>query len=204
MIGLIDYGINNLRSVEKACLHVGLPVRLVSDADSLSRAEKLILPGVGAYPAGMQALHRLGLVGPIRDAVQRGVPLLGICLGMQLLFDESEEMGLTAGLGLIPGRVVRIDAGDLPVPHMGWNQLHVRVASGLLAGIPDEAHAYFVHSYACLPAQPESVQATTEYGGELAAVVGQGNVFGIQFHPEKSQAIGLRILKNFDGTISRD
>ena len=197
MIALIDYGINNLRSVEKACQRVGMPVKLTSNPDELARAGKLILPGVGAFHAGMTALDSLGLTRPIREAAARGVPLLGICLGMQLLFDESEEMGTTAGLGLIPGRVTRMQGQGVKVPHMGWNRLSLRAPSPLLADLPDGSFAYFVHSYVCGPAEPEGILASTDHGGEFAAAVSRRNVYGIQFHPEKSQSVGLRILENF-------
>lgn len=197
MIALIDYGINNLRSVEKACERVGADVTLAAHPEAIARADKLILPGVGAYRAGMLALESRGLIEPIREAARRGVPLLGICLGMQLLFDESEEMELTRGLGVIPGRVVRIEGEGLKVPHMGWNQLRLLAPSFLLRGVPDGAYAYFVHSYAAAPAQPEAVLATVDHGAPFPAVVASGNVFGIQFHPEKSQSVGLAILRNF-------
>lgn len=197
MIALIDYGINNLRSVEKACQRVGMPVRLTANPDELARADKLILPGVGAFHAGMTALDSLGLARTIREAAARGVPILGICLGMQLLFDESEEMGTTAGLGLIPGRVTRMQGQGVKVPHMGWNRLRLRAPSPLLADLPDGSFAYFVHSYVCAPAESEGILASTDHGGEFAAAVSRRNVYGIQFHPEKSQSVGLRILENF-------
>ncbi len=203
MIVLIDYGISNLRSVQKALQHLGAEVTLTSDPEQVRRAERLILPGVGAFAAGMEGLRQRGLIEPILQSVQAGVPLLGICLGMQLLFEESEEVGQgfqpEAGLGLLAGRVVRlnVEAMGLHVPHMGWNQIHPVRESPLLRGIAPGAYAYFVHSYICAPTDPNVVLATTDYGQDFASVVGAGHMWGIQFHPEKSQRTGLRILTNF-------
>ncbi len=217
MITLIDYGIGNLRSIEKAFEHVGAGVRRTDRAEDVARAERLVLPGVGAFGACVGEVRRRGLEQPIREAVARGVPFLGVCVGMQLLFEVGEEMGLHAGLGLLPGRVVRFQgayapagAGDvgeraeaaarpLKVPHMGWNTVTPRRASALLAGVTPGAFFYFVHSYHAAPAEAADVLATTRYGVEFPAVVARGNVFGVQFHPEKSQHNGLRILKNFAG-----
>ncbi|MBI4770569.1 MAG: imidazole glycerol phosphate synthase subunit HisH, partial [Chloroflexi bacterium] len=188
MIALIDYGISNLRSVEKAFEHLGAPVTRTERPDDLRRAGRLILPGVGAFAAGMEGLRARGLVEPLRAAVRAGTPLLGICLGMQLLFEGSEEGQPVPGLGLLPGRVIRLQpAGGLPVPHMGWNQLNadcgVRNGEwGLLHGVAEGAYVYFVHSYVCLPANPGDVLATSDYGGPFASVVGRENTFGIQFH----------------------
>jgi glutamine amidotransferase len=156
----------------------------------------VVLPGVGAFGDGMAHLRARELVQPVLRQVEAGKPLLGICLGMQLLFEESEEMGQHTGLGLLPGRVVRFPEGDLKVPHIGWNQLQVR-DDPLLAGIGDGSYAYFVHSYYVAPAQGQDVLATTEYGIQFAAVVGRARVWGAQFHPEKSQEVGLRLLQNF-------
>jgi glutamine amidotransferase len=214
MIALIDYGISNLRSVHKAFEHVGRAVTLVDTPERLAQAERLILPGVGAFPAGMQGLQERGLIEPIRQAARDGKPLLGICLGMQLLFESSAEMGETAGLGLLPGHVTRItgqaasaaaeSASRIPpvtlkIPHMGWNQLDVVHDHPLVRDLAAGSYAYFVHSYAVYPDQREMVIATTDYGGPFASIVGQGNVCGLQFHPEKSQAVGLKLLKNFLG-----
>jgi glutamine amidotransferase len=210
MIALVDYGISNLRSVQKAFEHLDTAVTLVDTPARLAQADRLILPGVGAFPAGMQGLRERGLIEPIRQAAYDGKPLLGICLGMQLLFESSDEMGETRGLGLLPGRVTKIrDARDtawearpiphaaLKVPHMGWNQLEVVGHHPLLRELVSGSHAYFVHSYAVYPDQRDIVLATTDYGGPFASIVGQGNVCGLQFHPEKSQAVGLRLLRNF-------
>jgi len=198
MIALIDYGIGNIRSVEKALRHLGAPVRITRDPDEIRSADRIVFPGVGAFGDGMEAVRRLGLETPLREAIDAGTPFLGICLGMQLLFQVSEEMGEHQGLGIFPGRVVRFSEGmGLKVPQIGWNQLHRQRPHPLLEGVPDGAYVYFVHSYYCRPADPSLVLATTDYGLEYASVVGQGHVFGLQFHPEKSQAVGLRILRNF-------
>jgi len=202
-ITMLDYGGSNLRSVHKAFEAVGARVRLTADPEDVYRAARLVLPGVGAFGAGMTALRARGLDDAVAVATRSGAALLGICLGMQFLFDESEEMGRHAGLGLVPGRVVRFtsartaEGGVLKVPHMGWNEIDHDGTHALLAGVPRGAHAYFVHSYYCLPADPGNVLATADYGAPFAAVVARGNVFGIQFHPEKSQDVGLRILHNF-------
>jgi glutamine amidotransferase len=197
MITMIDYGIGNLRSVQKALEHVGARVRLTDDPKGILAAEKLVLPGVGAFGAGMAALVQRELAEAIAQGAGRGIPLLGICLGMQLLFDESEERGLHKGLGLLPGRVVRFAGEGLKVPHMGWNQIEREWDHPLLQGVKSGAHTYFVHSYYCRPARAEDVIAHTEYGERFAAIAGRTNVVGIQFHPEKSQQVGLRILRNF-------
>jgi glutamine amidotransferase len=202
-ITMIDYGGSNLRSVQKALEAVGADVRVTADPDEVRRAAKLVLPGVGAFGAGMAALRARGLDAATREAVDQGAPLLGICLGMQFLFDASDEMGRHTGLGLIPGSVTRfpadLRAGDRPlkVPHVGWNEIDHDATHPLLAGVAPGAHAYFVHSYVCVPADPSDVLARADYGGPFTAIVGRGRVLGIQFHPEKSQRVGLRILSNF-------
>ncbi len=210
MIALIDYGISNLRSVQKAFEHLDTEVTLVDTPERVAHADRLILPGVGAFPAGMKGLQERGLIEPIQQAAHAGKPLLGICLGMQLLFESSDELGETPGLGLLPGRVTRIqdasrdlqDAGSSPrpilkVPHMGWNQLDLISDHPLVRDLVSGAYAYFVHSYAAYPDQGEIVLATTDYGGPFASMVGRGKVCGLQFHPEKSQAVGLKLLRNF-------
>jgi imidazole glycerol-phosphate synthase subunit HisH len=203
-ITMIDYGGSNLRSVQKAFEAVGADVRVTADPDVVRRATKLVLPGVGAFGAGMAALRQRGLDEATIAAAGDGVPLLGICLGMQFLLDGSEEMGEHAGLGLIPGRVVRfpggVSDGDgrlLKVPHMGWNQILHDGRHALLEGVPTGAYGYFVHSYFCVPDATDCVLAETDYGGRFASIVGSGHRFGIQFHPEKSQSVGLCILRNF-------
>jgi glutamine amidotransferase len=206
-IVIVDYGVGNLRSVQKALEHVGAPAVIRSDPAAIDpavsdRPAGIVLPGVGAFGDGMAELRRRGLVAPLRCWVAAGRPLLGICLGMQLLFESSEEMGEHEGLGLLSGRVVRFPPGDLKVPHVGWNQLRLAGSSSqgqhpLLAGVADGAYAYFVHSYYAEPAEPGDVLAMTDYGLSFAAIVGRGRVWGAQFHPEKSQEVGLQLLSNF-------
>ncbi len=195
MIAIVDYGVGNLGSVTKAFRHVGAEAALTDDAAALAAADALVLPGDGAFGATMDEIRSRGLAPLLVDAARAGTPLLGICIGMQVLFEESEEHGRHQGLGLLPGRVRRLDV-PLPVPHMGWNRLRARRHHPLLDGIADGAHVYFVHSYYC-DAAPDVVVATTDHGIDFPAVVGRGNVFGVQFHPEKSQAVGLRMIANF-------
>jgi len=195
VIAIADYGIGNLGSVTKGFRHAGAETILSGDPAVLRAADALILPGDGAFAATMDEVTRRGLVPILREAVAAGKPLLGICIGMQLLFEESEEHGRHEGLGLLPGRVRRFDDG-LPVPHMGWNRLRTRRPHPLLDGMADGAYVYFVHSYFC-DAPDEVVIATSDYGRDFPAVVGRGNVLGVQFHPEKSQAVGLRMVANF-------
>ena len=200
MIAIVDYGVGNLRSVQKALERVGATAVVTSDPAALDAAQGVVLPGVGAFGDGMDHLRARRLVEPVLRQVEGGKPLLGICLGMQLLFEESEEMGLHQGLELLPGRVVRFPDSELKVPHIGWNQLRTmgsRPEMALLQDIPDGAYAYFVHSYYAAPAEPGDLLATTGYGLEFASVVGRGQVYGAQFHPEKSQDVGLQLLRNF-------
>jgi glutamine amidotransferase len=202
-IGVIDYGMGNRRSVEKALEHVGADAAVTADHDELRAADGLVLPGVGAFPQAMRNLDALGLPGLIRELVAKGVPLLGICLGMQLLFDSSEELGSTPGLGLIPGRVTRLESGGLRIPHIGWNEVQFERPSRLTAELPDAgAPFYHVHSYAARPSDPETVVGTTEYGERFATIVDRDNVFGVQFHPEKSSQDGLRMLDTFVGVCA--
>ncbi len=197
---VVDYGLGNLGSVIKGFRQVGAEVALSDDPAELLAADALVLPGDGAFGATMDEIRGRGLVEVLLQAARAGTPLLGICIGMQVLFEESEEHGRHAGLGLLPGRVRRFfgdeQEHDLPVPHMGWNRLWHRRPHALLEGLPDGAHVYFVHSYYC-DAPAEVVIATAEYGHEFAAVVGRDNVLGMQFHPEKSQAVGLKLIENF-------
>lgn len=197
MITLIDYGGSNIRSVQKAFEYVGATVRLAQTEDVVRQAEKLILPGVGAFGPAIRALKRLGLDRAISAQVKQGVPLLGICLGMQLLFDQSEEMGHYRGLGLIGGQVLRFPTNGPKVPHMGWNQISFNDGHPLLTGLKPGAYAYFVHSLYCEPADQKVTVSQTEYGRQFSAIVARENVFGIQFHPEKSQQVGLQVLSNF-------
>jgi glutamine amidotransferase len=206
MIAIVDYGMGNLGSVQKALERVGATAVVTSDPAVLDTAQGVVLPGVGAFGDAMANLRARRLLEPVLRQVKEDKPLLGICLGMQLLFDESEEMGRHRGLGLLPGQVVRFPEGTLKVPHVGWNQLRMadrRPEMALLEGIADGAHAYFVHSYYVVPGEPADVLATTEYGIAFASVVGRGTVFGAQFHPEKSQEVGLRLLGNFARLVTR-
>ena len=194
-IAIVDYGIGNLGSAAKAFRHVGAESVLSGDPDVLRKADTLVLPGDGAFGAAMDELRQRGLLPVLQEAVEQGRTLLGICVGMQLLFDHSEEHGSHRGLGLLPGRVRRFK-GELPVPHMGWNRLRRRQPHPLLEGLEDGAYVYFVHSYYC-EAKDDVVVASSDYGVDFAAIVGKGNVLGVQFHPEKSQGVGLRMIDNF-------
>jgi glutamine amidotransferase len=194
-IAIVDYGLGNLGSVQKAFRHVGAAAELTADPAVLRRAEALVLPGDGAFGATMDEIRARGLDRLIAEAAADGRWVLGICIGMQVLFDESEEHGQNRGLGLLEGRVRRLPAG-LPVPHMGWNRLRWEHPHPLLDGMDQGGHVYFVHSYFC-DAAPGVVVATTDYGADYAAVVARDNVLGVQFHPEKSQAAGLRLIGNF-------
>jgi glutamine amidotransferase len=204
MIALIDYGAGNVRSVHKALETVGARVRLTRRPDPVTEAEKIVLPGVGAFGDCIAGLRRAGMVDALRQAVEQGKPLLGICVGMQVLFEEGEEMGHHTGLGLLPGRVIRFkfpppstgEGFPLKIPHTGWNQVEPTVANPLLHDLPSGAWVYFNHAYYC-HARLEHTLAFTDYGGPFPSVVGQGSVYGIQFHPEKSQEVGLHILQNF-------
>ncbi len=195
MIAIVDYGLGNLGSVTKGFRAAGAETVLTDDHEVLAQADALVLPGDGAFGATMAEIDARGLAPVIRTAAWEGRPVLGICIGMQVLFEGSEEYGRHRGLGLLPGRVRRLPAG-LPVPHMGWNQLQRRQAHPLLDGVEDGSHVYFVHSYFCDP-PPELVIASTEYGRDVAAIVGRDNVLGMQFHPEKSQRVGLTLAANF-------
>jgi len=197
MIALIDYGMGNLRSVAKAFAAIGAAVTSTSSPARLAQAKALILPGVGHFGDGMRELNRRGLADPIRQAIADGIPLLGICLGMQLLLESSDEAPGESGLGIIPGRVLRLPAGALKIPHMGWNQLRFHHACPLASGLTDGTWCYFVHSYYAVPDDPALVQATTDYGLSFPAIIGRGRLCATQFHPEKSQAAGLQMLRNF-------
>jgi imidazole glycerol-phosphate synthase subunit HisH len=195
-IAIIDYGVGNLRSIEKAFAATGNNAVIANNVQVLREAKALVLPGVGAFAACMNALISNGFDRLVLDRAQQGVPLMGICVGMQMLFEESLEFGKTSGLGLLHGGVRRFD-GDLRVPHVGWNQVNQREAHPLFEGIPDHSFFYFVHSYFCDPKESRTVIGETEYGAGYASVVAQENICGVQFHPEKSQVSGLRLLSNF-------
>jgi glutamine amidotransferase len=196
MITILDYAINNLRSVEKAFLSLEVPVEVTDDPRRIRLARKLVLPGVGAFADAMSNLTRKDLVESLAEQVNAGTPLLGVCLGLQLLFSDSEEFGFHQGLDFIPGHVKRLPS-DLRVPHIGWNQLHLKRSDPLLEGISNGSFFYFVHSYIAEPADGTDILATTDYGLEFTAIARRGNVWATQFHPEKSQEAGLRILRNF-------
>jgi glutamine amidotransferase len=195
-VAIIDYGVGNLRSVEKAFAAMACEGIISGDERVLSEAERLVLPGVGAFGACMKALKERGFDRLVRERASAGTPLLGVCVGMQLLFDESEEFGSTRGLGLLRGRVRRF-GNDLVVPQVGWNRIHQKQPHALFEGIDNGSFCYFVHSFYCEAADEMVVVGETEYGVRYASVVAEGNVCGVQFHPEKSQEVGLRMLKNF-------
>ena len=197
MIAIVDYGAGNLRSVELALARLGVHTRVTADPDMLALADGLILPGVGAFSDAMAALGRSGTIPAVLEAVGAGRPLLGICLGMQLLLDGSEEGPGVPGLGLIPGEVRRLPGCGLKIPHMGWNSLTPAKPSPLFKGLPEEPYVYFVHSYACKAADPADVLAVTGYGVPFHAAVQRGRILGFQFHPEKSGDVGQKLLANF-------
>ncbi|SDF35585.1 imidazole glycerol phosphate synthase subunit HisH [Sporolituus thermophilus] len=197
MIAIIDYGMGNLHSAAKAFVRLGAEVTVTDRPEVIAAAAKVVLPGVGAFGDCMRNLHRAGLVDVIRDVIARGVPFLGICVGLQMLFEGSEEDPDVPGLGVFPGMVRRLTAPGLKVPHMGWNSLELKQFSPLFQNLPDPAYVYFVHSYHAAAAEASLVTAVTEYGGTVTAAVGRGNVQAVQFHPEKSGAVGLSILANF-------
>ena len=195
-VAIIDYGVGNLRSVEKAFAATGCEAIVSGDESVLRKAERLVLPGVGAFAACMKALKERGFDGLVKERVSEGTPLLGVCVGMQMLFDESEEFGSTRGLGLLRGSVRRF-TGELVVPHIGWNRIQQTRTHELFAGVEEGSFCYFVHSFYCEPVDESVVVGETEYGVRYASVVADGNVCGVQFHPEKSQDVGLRMLRNF-------
>ena len=198
MIALIDYDAGNLKSVEKALQALGEEVLVTREREELLAADKVILPGVGNFGDAMEKLKGYGLVSVIRELAQMGKPFLGICLGLQLLFERSDEAPGVEGLGILKCEILRIpDKDGLKVPHIGWNSLHLQHEGRLFQGLPEESYVYFVHSYYLKAEDPQIVKATTEYGVTIDASVEQGNVFACQFHPEKSSRVGLKILENF-------
>jgi len=198
MIAIVDYGMGNLRSVQKAFESVGEPAVVTADPEAVGKASKLVLPGVGAFADAMAELRQRGLVEPIVEFIRSGKPFFGICLGLQLLFELSYEDGEHRGLGLVPGRVVRFpNRPGLKVPHMGWNQLWIRWPAPVLQGIPDGAYVYFVHSYYVEPADRGVIATETDYGQLFASSIWSDNIFATQFHPEKSQQVGLNMIRNF-------
>ncbi len=198
MIAIIDYDAGNLKSVEKAFEYLGEETVITRDRETILKADRVVLPGVGAFGDAMEKLHSYGLVEVVKEAAASGKPFLGICLGLQLLFESSEESPGVEGLGICKGKIVRIpDQEGLKVPHMGWNSLKYDHPGRLYKGIPEDSYVYFVHSYYLEADDPEIVKASTEYAVHIHASVEQGNVFACQFHPEKSSDVGLTILKNF-------
>ena len=198
MIAIIDYDAGNIKSVEKALILLGQDVVITRDRDTILKADKVILPGVGAFGDAMDKLKQYKLDTVIREVADKGIPFLGICLGLQLLFESSDEAPGVEGLGILKGQILRIpDAEGLKIPHMGWNSLHLENDGRLFKGISENAYVYFVHSYYLKAADPSIVKASTEYSTHIHASVEQGNVFACQFHPEKSSDVGLQILKNF-------
>jgi glutamine amidotransferase len=197
MIAIVDYGIGNLHSVSKAVAFVGGEAVVTDDPAVLERSTKIILPGVGAYKDGMEGLAASGFIPAVKAFAASDRPLLGICLGMQLLFEESQEAGRHAGLGILPGRVRALVPDGIKVPHIGWNRFETASDSPLLASVPDGSYVYFNHGYYCQPTEDQHILAVTEYGRNFASIVGSGLVFGFQFHPEKSQRVGLQLLRNF-------
>jgi glutamine amidotransferase len=201
-IAILDYGMGNLRSVEKALEHVGTAATISFDADAVRAADGLILPGVGAFPRAMQRVRERGLDELIAERREAGVPILGICLGLQLLFDSTTELGGAAGLGLLPGPVSELAADGLKVPHIGWSPVRWERSSRLVEGIASETPFYFVHSFAPRP-EAGDLLGTAAYGERFACAAERDDVFGVQFHPEKSSAAGLRLLSNFAGICAR-
>ena len=205
MIAVIDYGMGNLRSVQKALETVGARAILTHDPKEILNADSVVLPGVGAFKDCMANLKRLDLVDPVRASIESGKPFLGICLGLQLLFEESEEFGPVHGLGILPGKVVRFPEGcsetesgaPMKIPHMGWNSVEVRKKDPLFKAVPDCSYFYFVHSYYVIPEDPTMVATTTRYGVEFVSGIQHENIYAFQFHPEKSQTLGLSLLEQF-------
>jgi len=199
VIAVIDYGMGNLRSVSKALARVGAEVEVTDSPARIAAADGVVLPGVGAFARCMENLRNAGLVSAVHAAVESGRPFLGICVGMQILFEESDEFGRVPGLGILPGCVRRFEGlkKGLKVPHMGWNQIEVRRRPPHLAGIDDEAFVYFVHSFYAQPGSEGIVATTTSYGDRFCSSAWRDNVYAVQFHPEKSQATGLKLLANF-------
>lgn len=203
LIAIVDYGMGNRRSVEKSLQRVGARTRQTRDPGALRAADGVLLPGVGAFPAAMRSIRELGLDDVLRELADGGKPLFGSCMGMQLLFEASEEHGGDTGLGILPGVVERLAAPGLKLPHIGWNAVRWTRPSPLTDGLPDPSFLYHVHTFAPRPADPAHVLGTTDYGETFATVVGAGNVFGAQSHPEKSSAHGLALLKNFTSLCTK-
>ena len=202
MITVIDYGSGNLRSVEKGFLKAGFDVKVTNRPEDVQNAEAIVLPGVGAFKDCMQELTNLGMTDVLIEAIKKGTPYLGICLGLQILFSESVEFGSTKGLGIFKGKVVKFESDELKIPQMGWNQLNIKNNTPLFNEIPDKSYFYFVHSYYVVPEDESIISTTTDYGSEFTSSVCRDNVYAVQFHPEKSQTLGLQMLKNFGNIVA--
>jgi len=203
MIAIIDYGMGNLRSVEKGFQRIGAEARIVSNARAVDDAHGIVLPGVGAFRDCMRNLKERRLIKSILNSIKAGKPYLGICLGLQVLFTESEEFGICEGFNIFKGKVVRFPSGGLKVPHMGWNTIQILRRPPILDGITDGSFFYFVHSYYVVPEDKDIIATTTEYGETFTSMVWKENIFAMQFHPEKSQELGLRILKGFGDFVRK-
>lgn len=200
LVSIVDYDMANLRSVQKGFEHVGVPAQIISTPEQIEQADRLVLPGVGAFADAVATLRGRGLVEPILRHIEKGKPFLGICLGLQMLFEVGFEDGEHRGLGILKGKCVRFDVDrtqGLKVPHMGWNQINLRQPSPLFRGLPEDSNVYFVHGYHAVPEDESIISSTTDYGGEFVSSIRRDNLMAVQFHPEKSQAVGLHILSNF-------
>ncbi|MFL0196488.1 imidazole glycerol phosphate synthase subunit HisH [Clostridium sp. WILCCON 0269] len=202
MISIIDYGMGNLKSVKKALKYIGVDAKITANEYDIENSKGIILPGVGAFPEAMKNLKNKKLDVVIKDTAAKGIPLIGICLGMQLLFDTGEEIEKCSGLGLIPGNITKL-YGDIKIPHIGWNSLTVKKECSILEGIPQNSYVYFVHSFYAELECEENLNAYSFYGVDVPAVVNKGNVYGTQFHPEKSGDVGIKMLKNFIKLIEK-
>jgi len=206
MIAIIDYGMGNLRSVEKGFQKIGVDVTVTNSPVMVSKADAVVLPGVGAFKDCMRELTNLELIDAVSDSIKKGKPYLGICLGLQVLFSESEEFGKCRGLDVLRGSVVKFEftpQKTLKVPHMGWNEIKIQKKNPLFKGIPEKSYFYFVHSYYVVPEDKSIIATTTDYGIEFTSSIWKDNIFAVQFHPEKSQAVGLQVLKNFGEIVKK-
>lgn len=206
VIVIVDYGMGNLKSVEKAFMKIGAPVKVTQAPADIDMASAVVLPGVGAFADCMGNLREKGLLDAILKAIEKGKPYLGICLGLQILFEESEEFGPSKGLGIIPGRVKRFSFQDrtLKIPHMGWNSIKITKRSPILKAIPDDSYFYFVHSYYVEPSDASVISTITEYGHPFVSSIWKDNIMATQFHPEKSQALGLKLLESFAEFVKKE
>ncbi|ACO04674.1 MAG TPA: imidazole glycerol phosphate synthase subunit HisH [Persephonella sp.] len=205
MITVVDYGMGNLRSVAKALEKVGLDVKVSSDPEDVLNSKAIVVPGVGAFGDAMHNLDRLGLLDPVIRSIESGKPYLGICLGLQILFEYGYEFGEHKGLGVLRGKVIRFENREgFKVPHMGWNQVWIKQKDGLFSDIKDGEYYYFVHSFYAVPSEESDIASTTDYITEFCSAVQKGNVWAVQFHPEKSQKAGLKLLENFKGFVEKE